>query len=37
MVNIIQTPLRYWLDYGSVVFPVLMIALGFVELLVLGI
>jgi hypothetical protein len=37
MVNIIQTPLSYWLDYDSVAFAVLMIALGVVELLVLGI
>jgi hypothetical protein len=28
---------RYWLDYDSVAFAVLMIALGIVELLVLGI
>ena len=28
---------RYWLDYYSVAFAVLMVALGIVELLVLGI
>jgi hypothetical protein len=28
---------RYWLDYDTVAFAVLMIALGIVELLVLGI
>jgi hypothetical protein len=35
--NIMRVHGRYWLDYDSVAFAALMIALGIVELLVLGV
>jgi hypothetical protein len=35
--NTMRVDDRYWLDYDSVAFAVLMVALGIVEILVLGI